>query len=308
MFKNVIKSSEELKDFRAAVRSALNPELLMKILTEQTITDPSLVARLNQAVGQKAKKPLSTRLADDISAAILQFNNSHEMFAHYSSQKFFVEYVFSYSNKYDDGVVSVFAADGHNVTVSDLVFTNDLRFDPSNPIDKLFFSHRNERILGTELPKNAVILPSEKLHGMYITFSQTMSLNWNVIEDYASAADAFSGIAENAELCVFSNSHNDMLSRSVQTKFFDADVHSNTLASLLAPLIRGLPQYAGSLSAFIPTDVKGEEYRWDDGVIGLMFSSSEMWMVAYDAKNGRPIAMSSIRLHRQDKRRELICA
>lgn len=124
---HVLRNTITNKLLMIALRNQIQESLTLGRTAEllsHTVTDPSVTAPLAKAIGKKVNDPIKTHAADDLTASLLGFNNSHEMFAHYNNIRLFTHHVFEWIRYIGSrDVMSFYTEEGVKMTALDFLRT-----------------------------------------------------------------------------------------------------------------------------------------------------------------------------------------
>ena len=123
-----IVSKSHMQGLRDSLRESFSPNKLA-ILLSHTIDDPAVQAAMSKAIGSKGDNNLDVRVADEITATLLGFNNTHEMFAHYNNVTHVRRWEFLHKNKYEDYAPDYLVEVGVHFSVLDAIALEDSDFE-----------------------------------------------------------------------------------------------------------------------------------------------------------------------------------
>jgi len=131
-----IVSKSHMQGLRDSLRESFSPNKLA-VLLSHTINDPAVQAAMSKAIGSKGENKLDVRVADDITATLLGFNNTHEMFAHYNNVTHVRRWEFLHKNKHEDYAPDYLVEVGVHFSVLDAIALEDNDFEHDR-IDERF--------------------------------------------------------------------------------------------------------------------------------------------------------------------------
>lgn len=311
-----IVSKAHMQTLRNTLRDSFSPNKLALLLSN-TISDPAVQASMAKAIGNKGDNKLDVRVADDITASLLGFNNTHEMFAHYNDVKQIRRWEFLHKNKHEDYAPDYLVEVGVYFSVLDAIALEDNDFEHDR-IEERFellamgevYPASDEDLATCITSKSdapAVVLSMSRdglFEGIKMSDPALSSQAFALLESMVLTTSAGIPFALDSDEVMKRYTLSDMAIFSVSQDVVDSELDLLTVfleeGVLEGTITTSLP---ATLLPFAPLSTRGgiHMYALQDGYT-LHFSPSSMMFIL--AHNDTPCFGGGIHLHEDDLRRQ----